>query len=259
MHDRAGLGGRLGEVAQRGCGRVGEHLEAQASGAVTADLDRDSDQHLLSALAPASEALFVAAEEELVDLDLALERLTLRGDHRAAQLLENQPPGFIPRQAELALELLGRDPRMVCGDQVRGPKPRPKWCPRAVHHRARRHRGLMPARRANPQVPARLAARPTTATARTDEPLRPARGKQKLAAGLLRGEALLELQDRPRVRRSRHPAKLRNHPDGANRIRTTDVEGLVDARRCGIELQFGPGSRCPLPDVALASWMVEPS
>ncbi len=107
VHDRAGLGGCLGEVAQRGCGGVGEHLEAQAPGAVAADLDRDSDQHLLSALAPASEAFFVAAEEELVDLDHALEQLTLRGDHRAAQLLEDQPRGLIPRQAELALELLG--------------------------------------------------------------------------------------------------------------------------------------------------------
>jgi hypothetical protein len=71
-HDRA-LGRRgPDERAERVPRGVGEDLQPQAPGAATADLDRDPDERLLAALAAAPQPFFVAAEEELVDLDLAL-------------------------------------------------------------------------------------------------------------------------------------------------------------------------------------------
>jgi len=54
---------------------------------------------------------------------------------------------------------------MVGGHQVGRPKPRAQRRARSVHHGARRHRRLLPAACAHPQVPARLATRPTATTA----------------------------------------------------------------------------------------------
>jgi hypothetical protein len=138
------------------------------------DLDRDADERLLAALAAPFEAFFVAAEEELVDLYLVLELLALGRDHRSAQLVQDQPGGLVTRQAELTLQLLGGDPGVMGGDQVRRPEPRAQRCAGAVHDRARRHRRLVPTRRADPQMPTRLAAAPTAAARRTHEPFRPA-------------------------------------------------------------------------------------
>ncbi len=73
---------------------------------------------------------------------------------------------------------------------------------------------------ADPQVPAGLAAGSAAAAGRTDEALRPARGEQVIATGILGRKAILELQDRQRIRRPWHPSKLGFDPDGANRIRT---------------------------------------
>jgi hypothetical protein len=88
-------------------------------------------------------------------------------------------------------------------------------------------------------MPPRLAAAAIAAAAGATESFRPARGEQVLAAGLLGGEALLELQDRPRVRGPRHPPKLRHRSDGANRIRITELVSigpLGDSADIGAEL-----------------------
>src|SRR3954453_11910875 len=100
VHDRPGCGRRLGERLQRRRARVGKDRQAQAPGSGAADLDRGTDQRLLSKPAAALKALLVAAEPELVDLDLALEQLALRRDHRAAQLLQDQPRRLIARESE---------------------------------------------------------------------------------------------------------------------------------------------------------------
>jgi hypothetical protein len=70
-------------------------------------------------LAAAPEPFLDAADEELIDLDLAAQRLALGRDHGAAQLVQDQPRGLIARQSQLTLPLLGRDPRMVGGHQIR--------------------------------------------------------------------------------------------------------------------------------------------
>ncbi len=60
---------------------------------------------------PPVRALLEPAEEEFVDLDLALERLTLGGNHGAAQLVQHHPRGFVTADPQLALELLVEFPR----------------------------------------------------------------------------------------------------------------------------------------------------
>ena len=56
-----------------------------------ADFGRHDDQGLDPLLATASEPSFVSANEALVDLDFAGERLSLGIDHRTAQLVEHRP------------------------------------------------------------------------------------------------------------------------------------------------------------------------
>ena len=67
-------------------------------------LDGGTDEGLVAALTPAFEPFFEAAEEELVDFDLIEQRAALRGDHRAAQLVQDQPRRLVAGQAELALD-----------------------------------------------------------------------------------------------------------------------------------------------------------
>src|ERR1019366_8690609 len=74
----------------------------------------------------------------------------------------------------------------------------------------------------DPQMPTGLTAGPTSTAPRAAKPRRPTRSEQVIAARLLSRETLSELQDAERIRRPRHPTKLRNPPDGANRIRITN-------------------------------------
>src|SRR5213079_3396164 len=55
------------------------------------------------------------------------------------------------------------------------------------------------------------------------EPIRPTTGEQVVPTRLLGREALLEVQDRHREARARHPVKLRTSPDGTNRVCTSSV------------------------------------
>ena len=50
-------------------------------------------------------ALITTAEEELVDLDLAPQRLAFGRNHRSAQLLQHHPRPLVPGDPELALQL----------------------------------------------------------------------------------------------------------------------------------------------------------
>ena len=128
----------------------------------------------------------------------------------------------VARQPELVLKLLGRDPRMMRGDEVGRPEPCAQRRARRVHHGPGRQRGLLPAALALPDKPAAMhLAGLAPATRAKDEPLRPARRERVLTAVLLGREALLELHDRTRETRPRHPVKLSTGADGTNRISTT--------------------------------------
>jgi hypothetical protein len=101
----------------------GEHLKAKPSRTGTAHLDHDPDQGLLAVPASDISSLAASSDQGLIDLDLAAERLALGGDHRSAQLLQDQPASLVARDPELALELHGGDPRCLGADQVGRPEP----------------------------------------------------------------------------------------------------------------------------------------
>lgn len=156
--------------------RVG--FEASARGASRSrpePLPRTSIATPTSVFEPGPRPLFPrlhAADPALVDLDLCLQGLALGGDHRPAQLLQHQPGGLIA-DAELALELLRRDPGVVGGNQVGGPEPEAKRRAGAVHHGARGDRGLQVAVSALPQVATLEHPRSPRSAARASEPFRP--------------------------------------------------------------------------------------
>src|SRR5215218_6499357 len=221
VHDRSGGGGSADKPGERGARGIGQDAQAQTSRAAPANLNRDPDQRLVTARTTALTPFIEATEIELVDLDLARQRLALGRDHRAPQLLQDQPRRLIARQAQLALELLRRDPRMVRGDQVRRPKPRAQRRARPVHHRPRRDRRLPATALALPDQPATVhRAGLITSTPGAHKPIGPPRCEQVLAAGLLGCKTLLEIHDRAREPRPRHLVKLRLSSDGTNRIRT---------------------------------------
>ena len=219
MDDRALRGGRDGEVAHGWARGVGQHLRGAAAPSRPADLDRDPDERLLAALAAALEALLVAAEPELVDLDLSPERARAR---------ERPSPGAASGgSARRSHSARARAGAAAAWRRSRDGGWRPGRQPRT---RSATACGF----RASPSPPSpRSAARtPCTATAAAADASRPLRrpaepGRGSLPASARRAgtrgtpprrEALLELQDAQRVCGPRHPAKLqirprRNQPD----------------------------------------------
>src|SRR5665809_51769 len=179
-----------------------------------ANLNRGTDERLLAALAAAFEALLVPAEPEVVDLYLALQGLALGSHHRPAQLLQDQPRRLVAREPELALQLLGRDPGVMGGDQIGGPEPGPQRGARSVHHRPGRDRGLQSAGRALPEVPALEHPGATPSATGADEALRPARRREVVEACGLSREAVLELHDRAREAWPSHRRTVGRVPDG---------------------------------------------
>src|SRR5918994_4115867 len=113
VDDRYGGGGGVDKPSQRVARGIGQDAQAQTPRAAPANLNRDPDERLVAARTTALTPFIQATEVELVDLDLARQRLTLGRDHRVPQLLQDEPRRLIARQAQLALELLGRDARMV--------------------------------------------------------------------------------------------------------------------------------------------------
>ena len=154
-----------------------------------------------------------AADEGLVDLDLADEQSPVGGDHRAPQLLQDEPRDFVSADAKLALQLLGRDARSVRRHQIRRPEPQHKRCVRMVHDRSGGHRRLPPAPDALPQVTTRQHPSAATTAGRAAEAFRPARPGQMVQAVRLICEPPLKLDDAPRKVRSGHVATLEALPD----------------------------------------------
>ena len=87
-----------------------------------AGLDRAGD-HGLAGGAAAGPAGLRAADQGLVGLDPVGERLAVRPDHRAPDLVQPGPGGLVAAEAHLPLELHGRDPALARGDQIDREKP----------------------------------------------------------------------------------------------------------------------------------------
>src|SRR4051794_40252960 len=122
-----GHGRRLGDTGGeegfrargRGVGRGGEPEPAETApaGLAAAGLDRPAAQGLAGG-APAALAGPRATDIGLVGLDASGQGLTIRADHRLAELVQPGPGGLVAAQAQLPLELGGGDPALAGRHQV---------------------------------------------------------------------------------------------------------------------------------------------
>jgi len=115
-------------------------------------------------------------------------------DHGAPELVEQQPGGLVAADAQLPLQLKGRDAVGVRGDTMRGEEPGLQRQVAAVHDRAGGHRGLSSARRAFPRRSSPIQRPPLPATAgRADKAVGPAAFGEIPGAGVVIGKPRLEL------------------------------------------------------------------
>ena len=122
VDDRVRSDARDNERCERGGGRVGEQPQAEPSRAVAAHFDRDPDQRLAVALPAATQVGIAAAEEALVDLHLAGQRLELRGDDRPPRLVQRRPGRLVTRDPELSAQLQRGRSRVHACRRGRPPK-----------------------------------------------------------------------------------------------------------------------------------------
>ena len=202
---------RLDERPDMAAGVLGNALQPDPARAAAASLlDGADDEYLADgALALAARRRLLRPPERdarLVDLDVALERRPVGRDHGPAQLVQEQPGRLVGANADLRLELKGRDPVRVRRDEIGGDEPSPQRQVRAVHDRAGNDGGLLAATGgvalpgALPDPRLRLEAPPLLrAAVRADEAIRPAALGQMLGAGVVVGEVRHEPLKRRRL------------------------------------------------------------
>ena len=196
---RTGRDGPTDETVQRPGRSVGDVRHPDTAGmAVCRKLHRADDENLAYRAAPAfglvGGIVFRAKRHlRLVDLDQVLQQAPVGVDHRAAQLVQQEPGGLVASEAKLSLELQRGDAVGMAGDDVRGEEPRLEGQVAAVDDCPRRYRGLATAvgTLLRGTIPFQF---PTLATAAlgTDEPVRPPMFDKITGASLLIGKTRLE-------------------------------------------------------------------
>ena len=133
----------------------------------------------------------------LVHLDHALQRIAVRIDHRAPQLLRQQPGGLVGAEAQLPHQLLRRHAVGVGRHQVGGPEPRRQRQFGPVHDRPCRRRSLPSAGDTLIGIGTALQQAGTRPTAfRAREPVRPAPlGQEERTTRFVR-KTTLEFEER---------------------------------------------------------------
>src|SRR4029077_20369999 len=135
--------------------------------------------------------------DRLVGLDDAAQRLALRVDHGPAQLGAQHPGGSVRAEAELALQLHGRDAVGVRRHQKRRPEPPGQRQLAGVHDGPGRHRGLPAA--GGTFIGEGLGLQkpgPAVAATGADEPFRPTACEQVFRTCAFARKAALELDQR---------------------------------------------------------------
>ena len=141
--------------------------------------------------------IVVGAERHLglVHFDHSLQRIAVGIDHRAPQLLRQQPGGLVGTEAQLPHQLLRRHAVGVGRHQVGGPEPCRQRQLGPVHDRSRRHRRLPSAGHTLMGVgPALQQIGLCPAAFRTREPIRPTPLRQKERATRFVGKPTLEIE-----------------------------------------------------------------
>ena len=188
------------EPVQRLRGPVGDVGQTDAARlAILGQFDRADDEDLANRNPPALlavEGIAFRAERHfrLIDLDEGLQQASSGVDHGAPELLQQQPGGLVAANAQLPLQLKGRDAVGMGSDNVGGKEPRLERQVAAMHDRAGGHRGLPPTPRAFPCRTGPIQ-RPTLSAAanRTSEAVGPALFNEVFRAGRVVGKPRLEL------------------------------------------------------------------
>src|SRR6185312_14967354 len=117
--------------------------------------------------------------------------------HQPAELVQPGPRGFVVSKSRGALKTGGRRAKFLSHHPPDSPEPNGKRRTRVLENCARSHRCLKPATRAFVQL---ITQQPglSVPAARAAEAAWPPELKQKVTAGLLRGEPLAQVAQRMR-------------------------------------------------------------
>ena len=198
------------EVGDRRRLEVRDDRHAEAPRGFPALLYRNQDEcgSAPLELTAASKTSLGTTHPGVVDLDLAPKRFTSAIHHRAAELVQDHPSGFVTPKPKLTLEKQCRNTSLVGGHQVGGPEPQGQGSLGIVKDGSRGERNLAAAGGTLPTSPShqRVAAR--VGASRTLETLGPAALGQVLLAGFFVGKLELKLAKSPREGWARHSAIL---------------------------------------------------
>ncbi len=201
------------ELFDRRGGIVGDHGEANATGTrveifgvfaarfglvgVAFDhLDGAYDEDFSSIAALEGVIAFPEGDFRLIDFNHALQRLPVWIEHRAPELLRQQPSGLVG-DAKLVLQLQRRHAVGMGRHEMRGPEPRRQRQSGSMHRRAGGDRSLPPTIEAFIQSrPALQRGKAAFAASRTDKTIRSASAEQEGSATRFVREGFLELGKR---------------------------------------------------------------
>lgn len=155
-------------------------------------------------LTAASLAGIHPTDVSFVDFHRAGDPVTFGPPHRSPQLVQQDEGGLVSGQPELALQLQSRKTGRVGGHQIGRREPQGQRQPRAVQHRAGRHRRLVPTGSALEQRPPRQRPGLTATAGRATKALRPTPLDEIEPAVFLTSKALAKPLERSRKIRPRH-------------------------------------------------------
>jgi hypothetical protein len=186
-HRPAGLDRLSDEAVQRGLGQVGNTPQTDAADPRTVRLRRDDDQGLVIGQAT-GDRLLIGPPIGFVHLDHARQAVPPRPNHGPAEFVQQGPGRLVAAQPEYPLQAQSAGAVLLAGHVPHGPEPDGEGQMAVLKDRARGHRRLAPAGRAQPQTP-RHAPGGTAGTARADKTRGPAKREEITATGRVLGKA----------------------------------------------------------------------
>ena len=211
-------------------------LVEAATGLALFNLDRTSNEnHVVNA---SSLAASTASDVCFIGLDVlsgvATNPILVGTHHAGPQFVKNLESSLVTRQSELPLELDGRHPRRLAGDQVGRPEPHRERRVRAFHNGASREVAVVLAVATSQNgwaIDETIGIAGRSAT-RTDEPVAPSSALKVSRACRLVMEEALELRQRARKRQIATLKHVNNHgrPKITQMLNILPVVGLGDNR-----------------------------
>ena len=189
---------------------VRQHHHPDATRTVVAPLhgNQDRDRETVLQLSAPFDPWLWTTNPGVIDFDLPVQGLAGGIDHRAAQLVEHHPRGFIATQAELTLEQECGHAALVGRHQVRRPKLQRQRSLRVVKDRAGRQGHLIPACCTLPASVRHDDVGALVGTSRASEPVGPPTGGEVLLTRFFGGELTLKLAHISRKSRARYAPTL---------------------------------------------------